>query len=108
MLATKISLMNELSGLCEKVGADIELIRQGIGSDRRIGNAFLFPGLGYGGSCFPKDVRALIHTGQINDTAMTIVGAVKMANIHQQERFTNKVLNYFTKDILQFVVDADI
>ena len=95
MLATKISFMNELSGLCEKVGADIELIRQGIGSDRRIGNAFLFPGLGYGGSCFPKDVRALIHTGQINDTAMTIAGAVKTANIHQQERFAEKVLGYF-------------
>lgn len=95
MLATRISFVNELSILCEKVGADIELIRQNIGSDSRIGSAFLFPGVGYGGSCFPKDVRALIYTGRLNDTEMTIVEAVKKANIHQQERFADKVLNYF-------------
>jgi len=95
MLATRISFMNELSMLCEKIGADIELVRTGIGSDDRIGNAFLFAGLGFGGSCFPKDVRALIHTADTLDCPMTIVQAVKDVNLRQQNRFTRKILDYY-------------
>ncbi|MBI9017252.1 MAG: UDP-glucose/GDP-mannose dehydrogenase family protein [Phycisphaerae bacterium] len=95
MLATRITFMNELSGLCEKLGADIEMVRQGIGSDSRIGNAFLFAGLGYGGSCFPKDVRALSYIGDQNDCEMTLAKAVQAANYHQQDRFADKVLDYY-------------
>jgi UDPglucose 6-dehydrogenase len=95
MLATRISFMNELSGLCETCGADIESVRAGIGSDGRIGNAFLFPGVGYGGSCFPKDVRALIHMGNEKGVPMTIAEAVRGANFTQHDRFAQKVLDYF-------------
>lgn len=98
MLATRISFMNELSCLCEKVGADIELVRAGIGSDSRIGNSFLFAGVGFGGSCFPKDVRALIHTGDLNDCPMKIITAVNNANLKQHNRFAQRVLDYFTPD----------
>jgi UDPglucose 6-dehydrogenase len=95
MLATRISFMNELSALCEAVGADVERVRAGIGSDSRIGNAFLFAGAGFGGSCFPKDVRALIHTGDENGTSMEIIKAVKDVNTLQQERFARRVLDYY-------------
>lgn len=95
MLATRISFMNELSGLCESFGADIEKVRTGIGSDKRIGNAFLFPGVGYGGSCFPKDVRALSYMGREQDCAMTIASAVEQANYVQQDRFAKRILDYF-------------
>ena len=95
MLATRISFMNELSGLCDAFGADIESVRAGIGSDSRIGNAFLFPGVGYGGSCFPKDVRALIHMGNEQGVQMTIAEAVRGANFTQHDRFAQKVLDYF-------------
>jgi len=95
MLATRISFMNELSALCEKLGADIELVRQGLGSDSRIGSAFLFPGVGYGGACFPKDIRALVHTGSDHGVEMTIARAVQQVNINQQERFAERILNYF-------------
>jgi UDPglucose 6-dehydrogenase len=95
MLATRISFMNELSALCEKVGADIELVRQGLGSDSRIGPGFLFPGVGFGGSCFPKDIRALIHTGKQNGIDMTIAEAIQKANQTQHNRFAKKVLDYF-------------
>jgi len=95
MLATRISFMNELSGLCEKLGADIELVRQGLGSDSRIGSAFLFPGVGYGGACFPKDIRALVHTGSEHGVEMTIAKAVQKVNVMQQERFAERILNYF-------------
>jgi UDPglucose 6-dehydrogenase len=95
MLATRISFMNELSGLCEKVGADVEKVRAGIGSDSRIGSAFLFPGVGYGGSCFPKDVRALIHTGELAGYPMRITQAVSQVNIAQQERFAQSIIEYF-------------
>lgn len=95
MLATRISFMNELSALCEKLGANVELTRQGIGSDSRIGPAFIFPGVGYGGSCFPKDIRALIHMGEEQEIEMTIAKAVQQANITQQKRFTKRILDYF-------------
>jgi len=95
MLATRISFMNELSGLCEEIGADIELVRAGIGSDSRIGNSFLFAGIGFGGSCFPKDVRALIHTGDSYGTSMDIIKAVGDANLRQQRRFAQRVLDYY-------------
>ena len=95
MLATRISFMNELSGLCEKLGADIELVRQGLGSDSRIGSSFLFPGVGYGGACFPKDIRALVHTGSEHGVEMTIAKAVQQVNVKQQERFAERILKYF-------------
>jgi UDPglucose 6-dehydrogenase len=96
MLATRISFMNELSALCEKLGADIELVRQGLGSDSRIGSAFLFPGVGYGGACFPKDIRALVHTGSEHGVEMTIARTVQQVNINQQERFAERVMKYFS------------
>jgi UDPglucose 6-dehydrogenase len=95
MLATRISFMNELSALCERVGADIEMIRHGLGSDSRIGSAFLFPGVGYGGACFPKDIRALIHTGSEHGVEMTIAKSVQMVNINQQKRFAQQIIDYF-------------
>ncbi len=101
MLATRISFMNELSELCEKVDADIELVRKGIGSDSRIGNSFLFPGVGYGGSCFPKDVRALIHTGNLSSCPMTIVNSAQDVNLHQQDRFAQKIIDYFANNTNQ-------
>ncbi|HRV21238.1 MAG: UDP-glucose/GDP-mannose dehydrogenase family protein [Phycisphaerae bacterium] len=95
MLASRISFMNELSALCEVYGADIELVRAGIGADSRIGNAFLFAGVGYGGSCFPKDVRALIHMGRQKGVRMGIAEAVNEANYAQHDRFAKKVIDYF-------------
>ncbi|GAG29454.1 unnamed protein product, partial [marine sediment metagenome] len=95
MLAMRISFMNEISALCEKVGANVEQIRQGIGSDSRIGRSFLFPGVGFGGSCFPKDIRALIHTGAEYGVEMMIAKSVQQVNISQQERFVKRVEDYF-------------
>ena len=95
MLATRISFMNELSALCEAYGADIESVRSGLGSDSRIGNAFLFAGVGFGGSCFPKDVRALIHMGQQKGVRMTIAESVQQANFTQHDRFVQKILRYY-------------
>ncbi|MCF7974200.1 MAG: UDP-glucose/GDP-mannose dehydrogenase family protein [Phycisphaerae bacterium] len=95
MLATRISFMNEIAALCDAVGADVELVRSGLGSDSRIGGSFLFPGVGYGGSCFPKDVRALIHTGQENGIDMTIARAAKDANQTQHDRFAQRILDHF-------------
>jgi UDPglucose 6-dehydrogenase len=95
MLATRISFMNELSELCETAGADIEQVRHGLGSDSRIGSAFLFPGVGYGGACFPKDIRALIHTGAEHGVKMTIANSVQQVNTKQQNRFAQRVIDYF-------------
>lgn len=97
MLALRISFINELSEICEKLGADVEMVRQGIGSDSRIGNSFLFPGIGYGGSCFPKDVRAFIHTGKENNCLAAIAQAVQQVNEKQIERFSQRVITYLKK-----------
>lgn len=91
MLATKISVMNEYSRLCEKLGADIEAIKKGIGSDHRIGPHFINAGVGYGGSCFPKDVSALIQIGKENDEQLEILKAVENTNQLQRERFIKKI-----------------
>jgi len=99
MLATKITFMNELSLLCEKTGADIENIRKGIGSDNRIGTAFLFAGLGYGGSCFPKDVKALIQTSNNLSLNAKILSAVDQINQEQRIVFINKILNHFKNNV---------
>ena len=84
MLATRISFMNEIAGLCEKVGANVDLVRKGIGSDGRIGPAFLFPGPGYGGSCFPKDVQALLRTAHGVSAPLSVLEAVEEANARQK------------------------
>lgn len=98
-LATKISFMNEIANLCEKVGADVEMVRIGISSDSRIGNKFLFPGLGYGGSCFPKDVRALVKSGDENNCNMDILSAVDRVNLRQRDVFVDKILKRFKNNI---------
>jgi len=99
MLATRISFMNELSGLCEMIGADINLIRKGIGSDKRIGYNFLYAGCGYGGSCFPKDVRALSMFGQSLGYSLPIVEALQVVNERQKQVLGQKILRYFKEDI---------
>ncbi|MBR6098212.1 UDP-glucose/GDP-mannose dehydrogenase family protein [bacterium] len=98
-LATKISFMNEIANLCEKVGADAEMVRIGMATDTRIGNKFLFPGLGYGGSCFPKDVKALIRTGYEHNNPMTIAEAVDKTNKKQRELFIKKITDVFGTDL---------
>lgn len=98
-LATKISFMNEIANLCEKVGADAEMVRIGISTDSRIGNKFLFPGLGYGGSCFPKDVKALIKTASENGCEMEIIKAADDINKKQRQLFINKITAKFGKDL---------
>jgi UDPglucose 6-dehydrogenase len=91
MLATRISFMNEIANLCEKVGANVDLVRKGIGSDSRIGPSFLFPGPGYGGSCFPKDVKALLRTSEEQGAPMGILRAVEDANDRQKHRLFAKL-----------------
>lgn len=99
MLATRISFMNELANLAEKLGADIEMVRQGIGSDPRIGYHFLYPGCGYGGSCFPKDVKALIATAKENGQTLKVLTAVEDANDDQKRVLPNKVKSRFGGDL---------
>lgn len=99
MLATRISFMNELANLADRVGADIEMVRQGIGSDQRIGYSFLYAGTGYGGSCFPKDVKALVHTGNQSGQEMSILTAVEDVNQRQKTILLDKLLAYFKGDI---------
>ncbi len=98
-LATRITFMNELANFCEKVGANVDLIRKGMGSDSRIGKRFLFPGIGYGGSCFPKDVNALIKTSIDKGSKLTILEVVDKINKEQRIRFVEKILNYFNGNI---------
>jgi UDPglucose 6-dehydrogenase len=101
MLAAKISFINELSRLCERVGANIEMIRSGIGSDQRIGPQFLFAGIGYGGSCFPKDVDALINTGEENDVDLSILKSVQKVNKEQRSLFFDKIRRHYSEESLE-------
>jgi UDPglucose 6-dehydrogenase len=91
MLATRISFMNEVANVCEVVGADVDHVRRAIGADRRIGPSFLFPGIGYGGSCFPKDVQALVHFAAKQDYDFRILRAVEEVNAHQKTRLVSKM-----------------
>jgi UDPglucose 6-dehydrogenase len=99
MLATRISFMNEMAGLCEKLGANIHAVRQGIGSDRRIGTHFLYPGVGYGGSCFPKDIRALESMARDVGYETQILTAVDAVNERQKRVLAKKIGKYFTNDL---------
>jgi UDPglucose 6-dehydrogenase len=94
-LATKISFMNEIAQMCERLGADVDMIRKGIGSDERIGKRFLFPGIGYGGSCFPKDVKALIHSAKEVKYDFQILNAVTDVNEKQKSHLVTKIKKYF-------------
>lgn len=95
MLATRISFMNDIANLCELVGADVNMVRKGIGADQRIGTKFLYPGIGYGGSCFPKDVRALIQTAIENGYTLRVLEGVEAVNKQQKEVLFNKLSEYF-------------
>ncbi|HAS88666.1 MAG TPA: UDP-glucose 6-dehydrogenase [Desulfovibrio sp.] len=95
MLATKISFINEMAGICEKVGANVREVRLGIGSDHRIGYYFIYPGVGYGGSCFPKDVKALINTAKEVGAQPELIEAVDSVNNRQKKMLSNKILDYF-------------
>lgn len=99
MLATKISFMNDIANLCEVVGADVNMVRKGIGSDTRIGNKFIYPGAGYGGSCFPKDVKALIRTGDEYQRSLEILKAVERVNEKQKSVIPSKLREHFGSDI---------
>ncbi|HRW21766.1 MAG TPA: UDP-glucose/GDP-mannose dehydrogenase family protein [Bacteroidales bacterium] len=99
MLATKISFMNDIANLCEIVGADINMVRKGIGSDKRIGPYFIYAGTGYGGSCFPKDVQAIIKTADENNYSLEILKAVESVNNRQKETLYRKLMKYFNNDI---------
>jgi UDPglucose 6-dehydrogenase len=94
-LATKISFMNEIAQMCERLGADVDMIRKGIGSDERIGRRFLFPGIGYGGSCFPKDVKALVHSAKEVNYEFKILDAVTEVNETQKSHLVTKIKRYF-------------
>ena len=98
-LAMRITFMNELANFCERVGANVDLVRKGMGSDSRIGNQFLFPGIGYGGSCFPKDVNALIKTSKEHGSEIKLLTLVDKVNKEQKLVLVNKVLNHFNNDI---------
>lgn len=106
LLATKITFMNEIARLCGEVGADVSMVRNGVGSDSRIGYPFLFPGVGYGGSCFPKDVRAISFLARSHDSPMRILDAVDQVNEDQKSFLTSKVVKRFGEDLtgLSFAV----
>lgn len=99
MLATRISFMNDIANLCELVGADVAMVRKGIGSDSRIGNKFLYPGCGYGGSCFPKDVKALIKTARDSDYSMDVLEAVERVNEKQKCILFEKFIRLYNGDV---------
>lgn len=98
-LATRITFMNEIANLCERTGADVDMVRKGMGSDNRIGKRFLFPGIGYGGSCFPKDVKALIHTAQEHDYSFRILQEVVQINEAQKQILISKLKKYFKDNL---------
>jgi UDPglucose 6-dehydrogenase len=99
LLATRISFMNEIANLCERVGADVEFVRRGVGYDRRIGHHFLFPGVGYGGSCFPKDVQAIIHIAHDHGMKFPLLGGVEEVNDGQKRRLVEKVVAEFGNEL---------
>ncbi len=99
MLATRISFMNEIASLCERVGVDVENVRKGIGSDARIGYSFIYPGCGYGGSCFPKDVKALEYIARRNDFEPLVLSAVEARNTRQKQRLFEKIVSRFGVDL---------
>jgi UDPglucose 6-dehydrogenase len=99
MLATKISFMNEISNICERLGVDVENVRKGIGSDSRIGYSFIYPGCGYGGSCFPKDVKALIKTSKDQGFVPELLNAVEKRNNLQKQVLSDKIIKRFGKDL---------
>ena len=99
MLATRISFMNDIANLCEAVGADVSMVRRGIGADSRIGSKFLYAGIGYGGSCFPKDVKALIHTGEENGCSLDILKSVESINERQKSLLFRKLKEYYHGDL---------
>ena len=99
MLATRISFMNDIANLCELVGADVNMVRSGIGSDTRIGRKFLYPGIGYGGSCFPKDVKALIKTAELNGYPMQVLRAVEEVNELQKSVLFDKLVKQFNDNL---------
>src|SRR3989339_1538616 len=99
MLATKISFMNEISNICEHLGVDVENVRKGIGSDSRIGYSFIYPGCGYGGSCFPKDVKALIKTSKDKDFEPVLLNAVEKRNSFQKKLLASKIIRRFGRDL---------
>ena len=99
MLATKISFMNDIANLCEIMGADVNMVRKGIGSDTRIGTKFIYPGIGYGGSCFPKDVKALIKTADENGYSMRVLKSVEDVNDDQKNVLFNKMKKYFNGEL---------
>jgi UDPglucose 6-dehydrogenase len=98
-LATKISFINEVANICSRTGADINMVRKGIGSDRRIGPLFLFPGLGYGGSCFPKDMQALIHTARSRGYTPRVLEAAEAVNQNQRSLFFEQIAKYYQGDL---------
>jgi UDPglucose 6-dehydrogenase len=100
-LATKISFMNEIANFSEKVGADVDMVRKGIGTDARIGNRFLFPGIGYGGSCFPKDVQALFHSGNENGYEFKILKSVMKVNERQKTKLLGPIIDFFGGHLTQ-------
>lgn len=106
MLATKISFINDIANLCELLGCDIDMVRKGIGSDARIGNKFIYPGTGYGGSCFPKDVQALIRTADEHSYSLDILKAVESVNYRQKEVLVKKVKTHFGDNLkgLRFAI----
>lgn len=104
MLATKISFMNEMSVLCDRMGVDVENVRLGIGSDARIGNAFIYPGCGYGGSCFPKDVKALIKMAELHDVDPLVLRSVEERNYHQKHVLPQKITKKFGEDLSSYKI----